>query len=318
MALKDIKTKIKATERMHKVTRAMEAVSAVKMRKTQTSAFQGRSYARAALAILTRLSGSQTLANHPLMREHGAKVVVNEGGMTAALTKGKKIALVVMTSDKGLAGALNSGVIKAAAAAVADYAKEQVTVYAYGKKGEEYFARRDYRIARAFENKADDIPVSLMEELSAELSAGFLAGEYDEVIAVYSNFKSTFEQVPTTRTLLPLTVTTLAQLVADIQPVKGKWSEEGVLESPSAYSVEPSDEDVLGLLVPKLVSVALYHMLLESKASEHSARMVAMKNASDKSKDVVRDLTRVFNKVRQAAITREVSEIVSGREALSS
>jgi F-type H+-transporting ATPase subunit gamma len=229
----------------------------------------------------------------------------------------KRTALVVITSDKGLAGGLNSGVIKAAAAAVMDRPKDSVTVYAYGKKGEEYFARRDYAVARAIENKIDDVPVSVMEELSDELSRGFLAGEYDEVLAVYSNFKSTFEQLPTLRTLLPLSVDSLAKLVADIQPVKGKWSESGPIASPASYSVEPSDEDILGILVPKLVSVSLYHMLLEAKASEHSARMVAMKNASDKSKDVVRDLTRKFNKVRQAAITREVSEIVSGREALS-
>ncbi|KND47326.1 MAG: ATP synthase F1, gamma subunit [Parcubacteria bacterium C7867-004] len=301
MALKDIKTKIKATERMHKVTRAMEAVSAVKMRKTQGSAFLGRPYARAALAILARLSGSADLARHPLAKDREVK----------------RTALIIITSDKGLAGGLNSGVIKAAASAISGRAVADITVFAYGRKGEEYFARRDYAIARAIENKVDDVPVSVMEELSAELSKGFLAGEYDEVVAVYSNFKSTFEQIPTVRRLLPLSIDTLTQLVTDIQPVKGKWSEMGAIESPASYSVEPSDEDVLGLLVPKLVSVSLYHMLLESKASEHSARMVAMKNASDKSKEVVRDLTRKFNKVRQAAITREVSEIVSGREALS-
>jgi F-type H+-transporting ATPase subunit gamma len=235
----------------------------------------------------------------------------------------------VITSDKGLAGGLNSGVIKAAlrAAHATDLSPEassdssrsidSVTIFAYGKKGEEFFSRRGYKIAAAFENKTDDVPLSVMEELSAELSKGFLAGEYDEVIAVYTNFRSTFEQIPTVRKLLPLTVESISELVQDIQPAKGKWSSDAALTSPNSYEVEPSADEVLGLLIPRLVAVSLYYMLLEAKASEHSARMVAMKNASDKSKEVTKTLTRQFNKVRQAAITREVSEIVSGREALA-
>lgn len=301
MALKDIKTKIKATERTHKVTRAMEAVSAVKMRKTQQSALAGRPYARAALSILARLSGSADVTRHPL----------------ASVRKIEKIALVILTSDKGLAGALNSGVIKAATEAVTPYEAALVTVYAYGKKGEDFFARRGYRIARSFENKKDVVDLRVMEELSEELSREFVSEAYDEVLVAYSNFKSTFEQAPTVRRLLPLTQTDVEQLVKDIVPVKGKWSELKPIESPAAYTIEPGDADVLGYLVPRLVSVSLYHLLLEAKASEHSARMVAMKNASDKSKEVAHDLTRLFNKIRQAGITREVSEIVSGREALA-
>jgi F-type H+-transporting ATPase subunit gamma len=137
------------------------------------------------------------------------------------------------------------------------------------------------------------------------------------VQVVYSNFKSTFEQIPTSRTLLPLSLDTITALVKDIQPVRGKYSDDAPIAAPSVYSVEPSGDEVLGVLVPRLVAVSLYHMLLESKASEHSARMVAMKNASDKSKERTRDFTRLYNKIRQAAITREVSEIVGGREALS-
>src|SRR3989344_143201 len=244
MAFRDIKTKIQATERTHKVTRAMEAVSAVKMRTTQSTALAGRPYARAALSILARLSGSADIMRHPL----------------AHVRRAERCALVILTSDKGLAGALNSGVIKAAAEAVAAYPVAAVTVYAYGKKGEEYFARRGYRIARAFENKQDVVEFSVMEELAAELSQEFMKETYDEVLVAYSNFKSTFEQVPAVRRLLPLTLANIEQLVRDIVPVK---------------------------------------------------------NASDKSREVAHDLTRLFNKIRQAGITREVSEIVGGREALT-
>lgn len=301
MALKDIKAKIGATKRMNTVTRAMEAVSAVKMRKTQQAAFAGRPYARAALSILARLSGSHDVAKHPL----------------ATVREVKNVALLVMTSDKGLAGSLNSGVLKQAAEAVAGRDPKSVTVFAYGKKGMEYFTRRGYTVAASYENRRDDVPLSVMEELAQEVSAGFLAGSYDEVIAVYSNFKSTFEQVATRRTLLPLSLDAVSQLVTDIRPVKGKWADSIEMSSPASYEVESAD-DIAGALVPRLVAVSLYHMLLESKASEHSARMVAMKSASDKSKEVVRDLTRVYNKIRQASITREVSEIVGGREALAS
>jgi F-type H+-transporting ATPase subunit gamma len=301
MALKDVKAKIQATKRTNKVTRAMEAVSAAKMRKTQQTALGGRPYARAALSVLARLSGSADLKRNPLAEERTVK----------------NSALVVITSDKGLAGGLNSGVIKAAAAAVAGKPKDSIRVYAYGRKGEDYFARREYHIAKSVENKRDDVDISLMEELARELSEGFIKGEFDEVVAVYSNFKSTFEQKPIARRLLPLSLENMKQLVSDIIPARGKWSNEAVTESPATYEVEPSAEVIIDVLVPKLVAVSLYHMLLEGKASEHSARMVAMKNASDKSKEVAHALTRTYNKIRQAAITREVSEIVGGREALA-
>lgn len=303
MALKDIKTKIGATHRMHKVTRAMEAVSAVKMRKTQSAALAGRGYARAAVSILSRLAGTSDIKKHPLA--HSKDSV-------------DKIALVLITSDKGLAGALNANVLKRAQEAVAEFGREQVVVYAYGKKGEEFLSRRGYTIARSFENKRDDVSISEMEELVSELTAGFLSGSYDKVVTVYSNFKSTFEQEAVMRRLLPLSLPALEEIVEGIAPEKGRFSEVAhSTEAPAAYTVEPKDEDVLSVLVPRLTAVALYHMLLEGKASEHSARMVAMKNASDKSKEVARDLTRRFNKLRQAAITREVSEIVGGREALA-
>ena len=304
MALKDIKTKIAATKRMHTVTRAMEAVSAVKMRKTQAQAFEGRPYARAALAILTRLAGSRGLRTDPLTMRRDLK----------------RTALVIITSDKGLAGALNSGVTKVAELALRGRDPKSVTVFAIGKKGEEHFRRRGYEIALASENKRDDVSLDSLTELAERLSSGFREEEFDEVLAAYSNFRSTFEQTPTVRQLLPLTLEGIQELVADIRPAKGKWSDELILEAPPSYTTETDPgvkRGILEVLVPRLVTASLYYMLLEAKASEHSARMVAMKSASDKSKEVARDLTRVYNKVRQAAITREVSEIVGGREALA-
>lgn len=301
MALKDIKAKIVATKRMNTVTRAMEAVSAAKMRKTQEQAIAGRPYARAALSILTRIAGTEQVKRHPL----------------AASRPVKKLALLVITSDRGLAGSLNSSVLKKADEALNDCNIEQIVIYAYGRKGHEYFARRGYTIAKAYENREDDISLEAMEEISSELTEKFLAGEFDKVLAVYSNFHSTFEQVPTMRRLLPLSFPALTEIVESIRPAKGKWSRDVMTAPPAVYNVESSRDDVLNMLIPRLIGISIYYMLIEAKASEHSARMVAMKNASDKSKERTRDFTRLYNKLRQAAITREVSEIVGGREALA-
>lgn len=301
MALKDIKAKILATKRMNTVTRAMEAVSAAKMRKTQEMAFAGRPYARAALSILTRIAGTEEVKRHPLA--HSRPV--------------KRIAMLVITSDRGLAGSLNSGVLKKADEALDDCSLTQVVIYAYGKKGHEHFAHRGYTIAKVYENREDEISLSAMEEISRELSEKFLAGEFDKVLAVYSNFHSTFEQVPTLRRVLPISFPALTEIVEGIRPAKGKWSREAVVEAPAAYTVEAERDDILNILIPRLIGISFYYMLLEGKASEHSARMVAMKNASDKSRERTRELTRLYNKLRQAAITREVSEIVGGREALA-
>jgi F-type H+-transporting ATPase subunit gamma len=301
MALKDIKAKINSTHRTHKVTRAMEAVSAVKMRKTQNTALAGRAYAHAALSILARLSGGGRITDNPL-------------GQVRSI---ERVALVIITSDKGLAGALNSAVIKAAEEAIREFSIKQVSVYAIGKKGHDHFIRRGYRIAHSADNKRDEVELAMVELFGRELAGAFAGKQFDETLVAYSNFKSTFEQSPTVRKLLPLSLSDVARLVNDIVPTKGKWSEKKELLSPPSYSLEPLGSQVFEYLIPRLVAVSLYHMILESKASEHSARMVAMKNASDKSKEVAHDLTRLFNKIRQASITQEVSEIVSGREALA-
>src|SRR3989344_6673416 len=171
MALKDIKTKIAATKRMHTVTRAMEAVSAVKMRKTQEQTFLGRPYARAALSVLTRLTGSKGLSQDPL----------------AQVRPVKKTALVIITSDKGLAGALNSGVVKAAELALRGRDAKDVVVYAIGRKGEEYFRRRRYEIARAEENKSDDVSLALMEEFAGALSDGYRNENLAGIDTAYHN-----------------------------------------------------------------------------------------------------------------------------------
>lgn len=303
MALKDIKSKIKSIVRTRKVTKAMEAVSAVKMRKSQIRAVSGRPYATAALSVLERMSVSLSDVKHPLTEKRPLK----------------KVALIVVTSDKGLCGVLNSAVTREAYARAESFglSKESVDIYAFGRKGAEFFDRRGYTIREKFENVSDDVTITDLAKASNDVASAFMDKAYDRVDVVYTNFKSTFEQEAVARTILPLSLEAVGQIVGGIIPEKGKFAEKERAKGPSYYTVEPSPEAVLQSLIPRLVGVLFYHALLESKASEHSSRMVAMKNASDKSLERSRLLTRQFNRARQAVITREVSEIVGGIEAMA-
>ncbi len=303
MSLRDIKTKIKSVDRTRKVTKAMETVSAVKMRKSQLRALSGRPYARAALSTLERLSASLAAIRHPLTE----------------VREVRRAALVVVTSDKGLCGVLNSAVLKEADRVLKSFGLPtgSVDVYAFGRKAAEYFARRGYALTRKLENISDDVQLSDLERVTAEVTQAFGAGAVDRVTVVYTNFKSTFEQEAVSHQLLPFSLEGFQEVVEGIVPQKGALSSGTHAPAPTFYTVEPNPEEVLEALLPRLASVYLYHMLLEGKASEHSARMVAMKNASDKSRDKSKSLTRLFNKTRQASITREVSEIVGGIEAMA-
>lgn len=304
MALKDIKNKIKSVDRTRKVTKAMEAVSAVKMRKSQVRAITARPYANSALSILERMSVSLSTVHHPLTESRDVK----------------RAAFVVVTSDKGLCGILNAAVIREAYLRVqaSGLPTEMISIYAFGRKGAEFFERRGYTIVERFENISDDIVVDDLSKVSNDIATAFSEKNYDRVDIIYTNFKSTFEQNAIAHTVLPLSLDTLSAVVKGITPEKGKVvSPSAARSAPPFYTVEPSPEAVVGDLISSLVGVLFYHSLLESKASEHSARMIAMKNASDKSRDLSKALTRTFNKARQAMITREVSEIVGGIEAMA-
>ncbi len=303
MSLRDIKTKIRSVDRTRKVTKAMETVSAVKMRKAQQRALSGRPYARAALSIIERLAPSLAAVSHPLTREREMK----------------RVALIVVTSDKGLCGVLNAAVLKESERVIKSLALpiDAIDVYAFGRKAAEYFSRRGYALKSKFENVSDDVSLGDLESVTEEAVAAFEGGNVDRVLVVYTNFKSTFEQEAVSHPLLPLSIEEFQKIVAGIVPTKGVFSETKSVAAPAFYTVEPNQEEVLATLLPRLSAVYLYHMLLEGKASEHSARMVAMKNASDKSRDLSKALNRTFNKTRQAVITREVSEIVGGIEAMA-
>lgn len=300
MALKQIKNKIISTQKTGKVTKAMEAVSAVKMRKSQERALAGKAYAEAAVRILHRISQSQDSAHF------------FAGGSNSG-----KECLIVITSDKGLAGSLNSAVLKEASRLLEGKSKDDVRIIAFGKKAYEFFGRGGYTIEQNYINVSDEVSLGDMGEVIEHITTHFTSGKYRKVSVIYQSFVSTFEQKAVVRQVLPLDAGELEGMVRDIVPKKGLHSEEVVSGGQHhVYTVEPDVEEVASKLIPQLVQIMLYHALLENKASEHSARMVAMKNATDKAKEITKMLTIKFNKARQAEITAEVSEITGGIEAM--
>jgi F-type H+-transporting ATPase subunit gamma len=300
VALKQIKNKIISTKKTGKVTKAMEAVSAVKMRKSQARAFDSRPYVHAAMRILSRLSQSGDVTTHPLAQKR---------------TAGKKL-VVMVTSDKGLAGSVNSAIIKTVEIMIRN--GEQFDVITIGRKATEFAGRANLTSLGQFTNVSDDVTVADVYAMADVALASYKNAEtYSKVEVIYQNFISTFEQEPTKRQILPLDPAEIHYIMQGIKPKVGKFSESNVsADSVINYEIEPTASAVLDVLIPQLVQIMLFHALLESKASEHSARMVAMKNATDKSKEVTKFLTLKYNKARQAAITAEVAEITGGMEAM--
>lgn len=172
-------------------------------------------------------------------------------------------------------------------------------------------------IVHSYTNISDDVTLEDVTAIAEIAIEKFVDATYTGVDVIYQNFLSTFEQEPIKRQVLPLDTAEVQEIMSGIKPVKGAMSHDlADTTKPASYVIEPSSEEVLNTLVPQLVQLVIYHALLENKASEHSARMVAMKNATDKSKEVAKALTLVYNKERQAAITAEVSEITGGIEAM--
>lgn len=298
MALKQVKNKIIATKKTGQVTKAMEAVSAVKMRKSQERAFLGRPYIKSTLRVLSKIAASSEVKSNFFFKK----------------SEGKKKLLVIITSDKGLAGAVNSAVIKKVDEIVTR--NSVVSVVAIGRKAVEYKNRLNLESLGEYVNVSDSVSIDDISEITNTVIEKFKGGSFSSVEVVYQNFISTFEQAPTVRKILPVDPEELHLMYQGIKIKKGNDVELLQNEKAIDYTVEPSPEEVWETLIPQLVKIMIYHALLESKASEHSARMVAMKNATDKSKDLIKSLTIKYNKARQAAITAEVSEITAGAEAM--
>lgn len=287
---RDIRRRIRSVKNTSQITKAMQMVAASKMRKAQQAALAGRPYASLMNQVLAEVSHHAGDFNHPLMERR----------------TGNKVALILVGTDKGLCGALNSNLMREAAKA-----DKATTLYVTaGRKASQFIARTKRQLAAEFTYK--DAPLfSEARAISVFAQNLFLKGEVDRVDVLFTNFISTLTQKPETRTLLPV-----GEIRGVSAGVAGEEHGEALLRGSTEFLFEPSADQVLGALLPHTLNFEVYQILLEAKASEHSARMVAMKNATDNAKQLIKDLTLEYNKLRQANITKELLEISSAAMAL--
>ena len=287
---RDIRRRIRSIKNTSQITKAMQMVAASKMRRAQQAAMAGRPYAH-------------------LMNEVLAEVTYNAGDFTHALMEkreGGKRCVMLVSSDKGLCGALNSNLLREAA----KFDKETTVYIAAGRKGSQFLARTKRQLAAEFTYK--DAPLfSEARAISKFAQDLFSRQEVNRVDILYTNFISTLSQKPDVLPFLP---------VGEIKGVKagvaGEAISEELLKGVTEFLFEPTPSGVLGALLPHYLNFQVYQILLEAKASEHSARMVAMKNATDNAKQLIKDLTIEYNKMRQDSITTELLEIATAAMAL--
>ncbi|HET7559747.1 MAG TPA: ATP synthase F1 subunit gamma, partial [Limnochordia bacterium] len=287
----DIKRRQRSIKNMQQITKAMEMVSAAKLRRAESAAIAARPFARKMQEVLGRLAGSGAAAMNP-----------TERNPDLALLHARPVTrrcICVVTSDRGLTGGFNANAIRKGIA-VARESKAEVVISAVGRKGRDAFRRRGYSIASEFIGVGDVVHIGSARAVAATLMNGFKAGEYDEVILVYAVYKSAMSHEFVATKLLP------------VDPPESEASGTQAL-----YEYEPSPEEVLGILIPRYVEALVFRAMLDSKASEHGARMTAMRSASDNAGEMLDALQLSFNRARQASITKEISEIVGGANALS-
>ncbi len=294
--VREIERRIRSVKNISQVTRALEAVSASKVRKAQNAVMNTRPYAQEAWKVLTDLSKQAGAGPnlHPLLTEREVKM----------------IDLIVISSDRGLCGAFNYNVIRVALEFIRKQ-KAPVHIISVGRKGRELLFRAGQKIIAEFSNLPATPSILDVSPIGRTAVDDFLAGRSDAVYVAYTDFINTLSQKAHVRPLLPLSAGLYDELVAH--------TAVGQLESHAArfeYLYEPSVKTILDTLIPRFTELQVYQAILESLASEHSARMVAMRNATDNAKGLIDTLTLVRNKARQAAITGELLDIAGGAEAL--
>lgn len=304
---KDIKRRQTSVKNTQQVTKAMQMVAASKMRKSQTIALESRPYAIKALSILSNIK----------MRQPDIENVFLDGRPDS-----KKILAVVVTSDKGLCGGLNSSVIRESNTIFNEYNKDgyELELVLVGLKSKYFFDRTGLKIHKSIKGAGDYVLFDEIKPISKKILEIYKSRKINKVVAIYTEFISTLKQRVLRRQILPIREDIFRDLIEDVTPETGKYSdrkEDRTIEkSQTEYIFEPGIRTVLKNLVPFLLDIYIYHIILESNASEHSARMVAMKNASDNAENILKKLTLSYNKARQANITKEIAEITAGAEAL--
>lgn len=284
--LKDTKKRIGSVENIQQITSAMRMVAAAKLRRAQDAILAARPYAQKMYATLGEVGRRQKDAEHPLLRAHESQSVLE---------------VVVVSSDRSMCGAFNGNAMKAAERVIAEQGPgfDQILVSAVGRKAADYFGKRR-ELARAWTGLGM-VEFRHAEEIAGHLAERYEAGTIDRAVIVYNEFISAMTQRPNADQLLPLSA-------------EEEIAEAGDRAMP--FEIEPDAAALLKVLVPQALEFSIYRALLENQAGEHAARMTAMESATRNTEDLIRDLTLQYNRARQAAITRELVEIVSGAEAL--
>jgi F-type H+-transporting ATPase subunit gamma len=287
-SLRDIQRRIGSVKKTQQITRAMRMVAAAKLRRAQGRIVGARPYAARMRATLAQVSLRQRGTEHPLLMPR---------------RQVRRVELVVITSDRGLCGAFNSSVIKTAERVLLEREPrlEAISLTLVGRKGRDYFRRRRPEQIREALIGLADVQYRHAVSIATGLAERYASAASDEAVIVYSEFRSALFQQPVVEQALPIAPATPS-------------GAEG--EAPVPYAVEPGEEALLRVLVPKALEVEVYRALLESQASEHAARMTAMESATRNTEELVERLTLQYNRARQAAITKELVEIISGAEAL--
>ena len=289
-SLKEVKSRISSVISTQQITKAMKMVAAAKLRKSQDRIMQMRPYASKLSHLFQNLSAAEQddQAWHNQHREEN------------------KILIVTISSDRGLCGAFNSSIVKAAIRVAsekypAQYAKGNVTFLPLGKKSFEYFSKRNFPIVADFWNVYHHLSYNQVAEVGEYMMNSFRNGDYDKIEIIYNEFKNVATQILRTEQFLP------------VVPVKKSATTQG-----SDYIYQPNQTDIITGLVPKSLKIQLYKAVLDSNAAENGARMTAMDKATENAGDLLKDLKLTYNRTRQAAITKEILEIVAGAEALKS
>jgi F-type H+-transporting ATPase subunit gamma len=280
--LKEIRARITSVGSTMQITSAMKMVSAAKLKRAQDAITQMRPYANKLSELLVNLSS--TLDS-------------SEGGLYSVTREVKSVLIVAVTSNRGLCGAFNNNVIKAAKAMANDY--DRAAFLTIGKKGSEHFTKNGYEVIASHDALYNDLTFANTSAIAQDLMAHFVEGRFDKVVLVYNQFKNAASQNLMQEAYLP--VETPAEDTATI----------------GDYIFEPEKEEIVAELIPKSLKIQLFKAVLDSHASEHGARMTAMHKATDNAGELKKDLTLTYNKARQAAITGEILEIVGGAEALN-
>jgi len=281
----------------------MEMVAAAKMRKAVEAVLRTRTYAH--LSWSTVLNISQSLRQnddfiHPLLMKRDVV---------------KKVAIVLITSNRGLCGGFNTAILNKAHESVKKHTAETDFIL-IGEKGEAAFHHHHYNISADFHKKDIALEISEVAPVTKMIVSDFLNGKYDKVMVAYTDFVNASKQIPRVKQILPIEMRSHDEFLGIVEKEGHPKTNNEFSDTKDEYTFEPSPKEVLDEMIPRLIEIQLYQALLESNASEHSARMSAMHQATDAASDMVEELTLFYNKARQASITAEIAEISAGANAL--